>query len=225
LHSIPSGVSILNTIMKVILIGATGVLGKIILLALKNHRHEVVTVSRKGNTDYNADISDSAQIKKLFDDVGSFDTLINAAGHCWIGPFEEMTEENIYFGIKNKMMGQINLIMIGKDYISKGGSFTLTSGFISDDPIKGASNYAMVNGAIDNFVFAVSIELKNEIRINAVSPGWVVENYDGYMDGPVKGQYPVSHEKIAHAYYKSAFGYLSGQVYRVWEESTQYTRK
>jgi NAD(P)-dependent dehydrogenase (short-subunit alcohol dehydrogenase family) len=136
-----------------------------------------------------------------------------------------MTEDNWYLGIKNKMMGQINLVMAGKDLINNNGSFTLTSGFISDDPIKGTINYNVANGGIDNFVFPASIELGRGIRINAVSPGSVVENYDGNMNTPAVGQYPVSHSRIAHAYYKSAFGYLSGQVFRVWEPSTQYVRK
>lgn len=212
--------------MKVILIGSSGLIGKIILKELNKYTHiDVVTVSRTGNTDIHADISCLDQVNQMYTQVGSFDVLINASGHCWIGPFEEMTEENWYLGLKNKMMGQINLVMAGKDLINDNGSFTLTSGFISDDPIKGTINYSVVNGGIDNFVFAASIELKRGLRINAVSPGLVVEEYDNNMDTPAAGQYPVSHSRIAHAYYKSAFGYLSGQVFRVWEPSTQYIRK
>ncbi|WP_259065194.1 short chain dehydrogenase [Mucilaginibacter sp. X4EP1] len=212
--------------MKVILIGATGIIGKIILSELKKYEHiQVVTVSRSGGTDIRADISSLDQIKEMYTRVGSFDAVINAAGDCWVGSFNEMTEDNWYIGIKNKMMGQINLVMVGKDLINNNGSFTLTSGFISDDPIKGTINYSVANGGIDNFVFAASIELERGIRVNAVSPGSVVENYDGNMNTPATGQYPVSHSRIAHAYYKSAFGYLSGQVFRVWESSTQYIRK
>ncbi|SEL02081.1 NAD(P)-dependent dehydrogenase, short-chain alcohol dehydrogenase family [Chitinophaga rupis] len=212
--------------MKVILIGATGILGKNILAALKQYAHlEVVTVARKGGADLTADISSLSAIKEMYAAVGKFDAVICAAGDAYIGPFDTMTEENMYTGIKGKMMGQINLVMAGKDLISDKGSFTLTSGFISDDPVKGTINYAMVNGAIDNFVQAATIELERGIRINAVSPGWVVENYDGKMDTPPIGQYPVPIDKVVHAYYKSAFGYLTGQVFRVWEPSTQYVRK
>lgn len=215
-----------NLHMKVILIGATGIIGKIILNELKKYEHiQVVTVSRNGETDIKADISSLHQIKGMYATVGSFDTVINAAGDCWVGSFNDMIEDNWYVGIRNKMMGQINLVMAGKDLINTNGSFTLTSGFISDDPIKGTINYSIANGGIDNFVFAASIELERGIRVNAVSPGLVIENYDGNMNTPAAGQYPVSHSRIAHAYYKSAFGYLSGQVFRVWESSTQYIRK
>jgi NAD(P)-dependent dehydrogenase (short-subunit alcohol dehydrogenase family) len=160
----------------------------------------------------------------MYAEAVSFDAVISAAGHCHIGPFDQMTEEDMYVGIRNKMMGQINLVMAGKDLINENGSFTLTSGFLSDDPIKGCISYAVANGGIEHFVHAASIELSRGIRVNAVSPGWVVEDYDGRMDKPTVGQYPVPVDKVVHAYYKSAFGYLSGQVYRVWEPSTQYLR-
>lgn len=212
--------------MKVILIGATGLIGKLILGELKKYKHlEVVTVSRTGDTDLNIDISSEEQIRTMFKKTGHFDALINVAGHCWIGPFQEMTTENWFFGIHNKLMGQINLVMIGKDYINRNGTFTLTSGFLSDDPIAGTINYSVANGGIDNFVLAAALELKRGIRINAVSPGLVLENYDENMDIPAAGQLPVAHTKIVHAYYRSAFGHLTGQVFRVWESSTQWVRK
>lgn len=215
-----------NAYMKVILIGATGTIGSIVLpFLLQNKDISVVTVSRSGKTDLHADIADSDAVAKMFAAVGRFDALINAAGDCWIGPFEEMTEANWYSGIRSKLTGQINLVMTGRAYINEGGSFTLTSGFLSDDPVKGTINYSVVNGGIDNFVLAASTELPKGIRVNAVSPGLVLPaDYEGMHPAAI-GQYPVSHERVAHAYYKSAFGYLSGQVFRVWEPSTQYLRK
>jgi NAD(P)-dependent dehydrogenase (short-subunit alcohol dehydrogenase family) len=213
--------------MKVILIGATGVIGKNILRALGGQERslEIITVSRKGPSDLLLDISSASEIKSMFEQVGPFDALICAAGDCYMGPFEQLTEEQLYVGIKNKMMGQINLVLLGKDYIKPGGSFTLTSGFLSDDPIKGAISYSMVNGAIESFVYAATIELQQGIRINAVSPGLVVEQEELAWDAPTRGQLPVAMNRVVQAYCKSAFGYLTGQVFRVWESSTQWVRK
>ena len=116
-------------------------------------------------------------------------------------------------------------MLLGKDYINSKGSFTLTSGFLSDDPIKCGVNYSMVNGAIEGFVYGASIELQKGIRINAVSPGLVVEQVNFSIDAPTVGQLPVPVNKVVQAYYKSAFGCLTGQVFRVWESSTQWVRK
>lgn len=213
--------------MKIILVGATGLIGRNVLGELKKtgRNLDIITVSRKGPSDFKVDISSPMQIKAMFERVGAFDALISTAGDCYIGSFDEMTEAQFYFGIKNKMMGQINLVLLGKEYINPYGSFTLTSGFLSDDPIKGAVNYSTVNGALEGFVYGATIELKKGIRINAVSPGWVTENDEPVPNAPTIGQLPVAMYKIVQAYQKSAFGYLNGQVFRVWEPSTQWVRK
>jgi NAD(P)-dependent dehydrogenase (short-subunit alcohol dehydrogenase family) len=212
--------------MKVILIGATGILGKKLFTELqKDKQLNIITVSRTGGTDINADISDPEQIKAMYTQTGKVDAVICAAGECYFGAFDTLTEEQLYVGIRSKMMGQINLVLQGRNYINEGGSFTLTSGFLSDDPVPGGIGYAMANGAIENFVLAAAMEFKGRARINAVSPGWVTDQYDGPGTSHLPGQLPVSPERVTHAYYKSALGFLTGQVFRVWEPSTQYVRK
>jgi NAD(P)-dependent dehydrogenase (short-subunit alcohol dehydrogenase family) len=52
-------------------------------------------------------------------------------------------------------------------------SFTLTSGKMGDKPSKNAVGKAIVNGGINSFVLAASLEMQRGIRINAVSPGKV----------------------------------------------------
>ena len=76
-------------------------------------------------------------------------------------------------------MGQINLVRIGKDYINPGGSFTLTTGILADDPVPMTTSAAMVNGGIHSFVKAAALEMKKDQRINVVASGLVedaVEN-------------------------------------------------
>ena len=46
-----------------------------------------------------------------------------------------------------------------RDYVSDGGSFTLTSGVLDSDPIVAGSSASMVNGAIHSFVKAAAIEM------------------------------------------------------------------
>ena len=46
-------------------------------------------------------------------------------------------------------MGQVNLVLVGREFIADGGSFTLTSGVLTHDPIRFGSSASMVNGAID----------------------------------------------------------------------------
>jgi NAD(P)-dependent dehydrogenase (short-subunit alcohol dehydrogenase family) len=111
-------------------------------------------------------------------------------------------------------MGQVNLVLIGKNYINDGGSFTLTSGVVSHDPIKYGSSASMVNAAVDGFVIGAAIELTKGIRLNSVSPGVVLESMDTYGDF-FRGHEPVTVARVALAFSKSVEGLLNGQVFQV----------
>jgi hypothetical protein len=73
-------------------------------------------------------------------------------------------------GLRDKLMGQVNLVLIGRETVSDGGSFTLSTGVLDSDPIRGGSSASMVNGAVNAFVMAAAIEMPRGLRINAVSP-------------------------------------------------------
>ena len=64
--------------MKVIIVG-TGTIGSAVGKLLKEYGHEVISVGRKSG-DYQADISETASLKKLFANIGPFDAVANAAG-------------------------------------------------------------------------------------------------------------------------------------------------
>ena len=119
--------------MKIILIGASGTIGKRIHERLTK-KHEIVRASRSG-ADIQVDITDSASIEKMFNSVTGVDAVICAAGPAKFGPLAELTEEDFYVGIRGKMMGQVNLVRIGQGYLNDGGSFTLTTGILADDPV------------------------------------------------------------------------------------------
>jgi NAD(P)-dependent dehydrogenase (short-subunit alcohol dehydrogenase family) len=124
-----------------------------------------------------------------------------------------MTNADFRVGIDSKLMGQINLVLTGQHYINPKGSFTLTSGILSEDPIVLGANLSAVNGAIEAFVRAAAIELANNVRINAVSPG-VVEDSPGFFPY-FPGHIPVTMERVTQTYIKSVLGALTGQVLKV----------
>lgn len=199
--------------MKILLVGSTGTIGKRVVEEF-SQRHELIQLSR--NSKIPLDISSSESIKKMFKKVGDFDALICTAGNAHFGAFNEMNEEHFYTGIDSKMMGQINLVMIGKEYINQGGSFTLTTGILSEEPIPGSAGLAMVNGAVNAFAKVATCELKNDIRINVVSPGMVEDSSEKY-----KPYFPgfnmVPMQKVTNAYVKSVEGIINGQIIKVYE--------
>lgn len=50
-------------------------------------------------------------------------------------PFTDITTDDYEFGLRDKLMGQVNLVLMGPDYINYGGSFTLSSGVTDHDPV------------------------------------------------------------------------------------------
>jgi len=198
--------------MKILLIGAGGTIGSAVDKEL-SQRHEIVRIGRKSG-DFQVDISDSASIRKLFEQTGKFDALICAAGNVTFAPLTDMTEESFALGLKDKLMGQVNLLLIGREYANDGASFTFTTGVLSHDPIRSGASAALVNGALDSFVRAAAIELPRGLRVNSISPNVLVEAMGKYAPY-FRGFKPVPAADVALAYAKSVEGLQTGQTIHV----------
>ncbi len=197
--------------MKIILIGASGTIGRAIDAAFRD-RHEVLRASRGG--DLQVDIADPVSIERVYGQVGAFDALVCATGSVHFGPFEQFTTEQFDVGLRNKLMGQVNLVRLGLALIRDGGSFTLTSGLLNDDPIRDGISAAMVNGGLEGFVRTAAAVLPRGLRINLVSPTVIEESLPAY--GPFfPGTKAVPAAEAAMGYVKSVEGIQTGRVYRI----------
>lgn len=194
----------------VILIGAMGKMGQAALTGLGNHK--VITASRSGkDVDYKVDITDEGSIRNLYEQVGHFDAVVNTVGQCEYANFTEMTEAQWMSTVMSKMMGQINLVRIGQDFIAESGSFTLISGILNVKPIPYAIADATTSGAIDTFVKCVAYEMPKKLRINVVNPTVLVEAWDVYGE-MMPGFEPVQGTLVGKAFERSVDGFLTGEV-------------
>ena len=198
--------------MRILIIGGNGTIGKTVTERF-SEKHEVVVAGRTSG-DVTVDISNSNSISEMFQKVGKVDAILNVAGDAKWDKFDNLSEEDFYIGIKSKMMGQVNLVRLGRDYLNEGGSITLTTGILADEPVDMTTSAAMVNGAIQSFVMAVALELKNGIRVNVVSADLVEDAYEKYKDY-FPGKTPVSMRKVVDAYVKSVEGKINGQILRI----------
>lgn len=198
--------------MKIVVVGATGTIGKAVVGALQD-RHEIVKVGKRGG-DLKVDIADTESIRALFQKIGKFDALVSTVGKVHFGDFETMTEKEFAIGLQNKLMGQVNLVLIGRDHINDGGSITLTAGVLSHDPIRYGVSASLMNGALESFTRAAAIEMPRGIRINVVSPGVLTESLPTYGEY-FRGHEPVPGARVANAYVKSLEGRLTGQILTV----------
>ncbi len=194
--------------MKIIIVGATGTMGTYLSSAFENE-HEIIKVATQGG-DYQVDITSTEAIKKFFEAVGSFDALISTAGPTFVGSWKKLNDETFRKGVEGKMMGQINLVLIGQHYINPKGSFTLITGALTEDPQINFANASAANGAVEGFVRAAAIELENGIRINAVSPT-VIENSPHYFPY-FPGEIPTTMKQLEFMFRKSVFGAGTGHI-------------
>jgi NAD(P)-dependent dehydrogenase (short-subunit alcohol dehydrogenase family) len=198
----------MKTKKRIIIVGASGTMGKYLATAFENE-HEVVRVATKSG-DYQVDITSISSIERLYKEVGEFDALISTAGPTFVGSWENLTDKEFRKGIEGKMMGQINLVLIGQHYIKPNGSFTLISGALTHEPQLNFANASAANGAIEGFVRAAAIELGNGIRINAVSPT-VIEDSPQYFHY-FPGEIPTTMKQLEFGFKKSLFGMVTGQI-------------
>ncbi|MEL7249270.1 MAG: short chain dehydrogenase [Bacteroidota bacterium] len=200
--------------MKIFLIGGNGTIGRRLVEHFQDE-HEVIIGGRTG-ADVSIDIADSASIAKALEQVGQVNAIICAAGEAKWAPFSELSEEDFYIGLRSKLMGQVNLVRLGQQYVRDGGSITLSTGILADDPVVKTTSAAMVNGAIHSFVRAVDLEMERGVRVNVVSLGVVADAYEKYKDY-FPGHNPIPTTKVVNAYVRSVQGHGRGQVIRYYD--------
>jgi NAD(P)-dependent dehydrogenase (short-subunit alcohol dehydrogenase family) len=198
--------------MKILIIGSSGLIGKAI--------HDILCVehlvfgAHRSSVEYPVDITNAGSMKSLLESLPKLDAIVNAAGSAPFKDFNLLTENDYYRGIKDKMMGQVNLVQVAKDYLTPNGSITLTTGILADYPESGSTVLALVNGALHSFILAAAPVIKNGIRLNAVSPG-AVEGTIGLSELFAKHS-AVSFKVIINAYKASIFGTKTGHIFKVY---------
>lgn len=198
--------------MKIIVIGASGTVGRAVAQEL-NQRHEVIRVGRTQG-DYQVDITSQQSVQSLFEKIGQVDAIVSATGNLFFGPLATMTDRDFNQGLQDKLLGQIRLALTGQHYLNDGGSITLISGIVAHEPIAQGVNATTVNAGLEGFVRAAACELPRGIRINLISPTVLTESAAAY-DGFFPGFASVPAASVVQAYRRSVEGVQSGRIYRV----------
>lgn len=199
--------------MKILIIGGKGTIGNKVTSHFSEN-NEVIVAGRTSG-DVTVDIVDSKSIENMFKQTGKLDAIICIAGEAKWATFKGLTEEDYHIGLRSKLMGQVNLVRLGQDFLNPGGSITLSTGILADDPVVKTASAAMVNGGIHSFVQAAALEIENGIRLNVVSLGMVIDAYEKYKDY-FPGHNPVSMEKAVNAYVRSVNGKGNGEIIRIY---------
>jgi NAD(P)-dependent dehydrogenase (short-subunit alcohol dehydrogenase family) len=191
--------------MKVVVIGATGTIGGAVVAALEARKHEVVRASR--NVAPKIDISDPASIHKFFAEVKDIDAVVSCAGDARFAPLDKLTDEDFLYTLRNKLMGQVNVVRAALSAVRDKGSITVSSGQLSRYAMVGAGAVSMVNAGLEGFTRVAALEAPRGVRVNVVSPGWVKETMVKFGMDPSPGKAAVD---VAPAYVESVEGSMTG---------------
>lgn len=198
--------------MKIVIIGASGTVGRAVTQAL-SRKHEVVRVGRTQG-DYQVDITSQESVEALFEKVGRVDAIVSATGNLFFGSLSTMTDQDFNQGLQDKLLGQIRLALTGQHFLNDGGSITLISGIIAHEPIAQGTNAATINAGLEGFVRAAACELGHGQRINLISPTVLSESAEAY-DSFFPGFESVPATTVANAYRRSVEGIQTGRIYKV----------
>ncbi|MFT5067956.1 MAG: NAD(P)-dependent dehydrogenase (short-subunit alcohol dehydrogenase family) [Reinekea sp.] len=198
--------------MKILVVGATGTIGKAVAERLAQS-HDVIRVGYR-NGEHKVDLGSKPSIQALFETVGPVDAVVSTAGVAGFAPFDTLNDAAFDLALSNKLMGQISLVWVGRNHITDGGSITLTAGILSHHPMPGTVAISMANGALESFSRAVALEIGRGLRVNTVSPAFVKETMELMGMDPTPG---VSAVDTANAYVAAVEGDMNGQTLNVTE--------
>lgn len=193
--------------MKVVVVGATGTIGKAVATLLNERGHEIVRVTRHSQP--GVDITDPASIAAFYKAIGEVDAVISAsAGTASYATITDLTDKVIDQDLKSKLLGQVNLVRQGISKVRPGGVFILTGGIFAYNPWPKSSVIAMVNAGLEGFVRGAALDLQDTQRIAIVHPPavreWAIKMG---MDG---SPWPVA-ATVANAYLTALESKITGQ--------------
>jgi NAD(P)-dependent dehydrogenase (short-subunit alcohol dehydrogenase family) len=194
--------------MKIIIVGASGRIGKEVDKALSG-QHELVRVGAHSG-DVQCDYTSSDSVSDMFEKIGEFDSLISViGGDSVFKAFTELDDDDYRYGFERKFLGQIRFLKLGELFVRDNGSFVFTSGFLSQYPNPYSIGTGPFNAAVDAFVKNTAPLLSRGIRVNVVSPAPIVEPGQ-------EGKGVVTAAETAKLYVEAVETNITGTVLRAW---------
>jgi NAD(P)-dependent dehydrogenase (short-subunit alcohol dehydrogenase family) len=207
--------------LRILLVGAKGVIGQHVHAALRDS-HTVISAGLEPAEEAHhiqLDLTDCTALERQLASIGALDAIVSTAGRANFGMLSDAKPaalaDSVYgLGLRDKLMGQVNLALAARTVLRPGGSVVLTSGTTSDQPVMGGAGLSMANGALESWARAAATEMPNGLRLNVVCPS-LVEGTPAAACAAFPGFELISGQRVALAYMRCLLSGISGQVVRV----------
>lgn len=165
-------------------------------------------------------------IKKVVDEFGIIDVVVNNAGLHWeCDSIEKITSKQLLKTFENNFFSYFWITKYALPYLKKGSAIINTSSVTAYRGSPKLLDYSATKGAIISFTRSLSLQLMNKgIRVNAVAPGpiWtplIVSSFDAKKNAKFGSDSPMERagmpNEVAPCYLFLACtdsSYISGQV-------------
>lgn len=148
----------------------------------------------------------------MFQATGPVDAVVCAAGEARFAPLSKLSDDDFKFSLTSKLMGQVNVVRVGFEFVRDRGSLTVTSGILARTPMSGSAAVSLVNAGLEGFVRAAAGEAPRGLRVNVVRPPWVTETLHALGMDPAPGQPAAA---VAQLYVRSVEGNQTGITFEM----------
>ena len=167
----------------VVITGAAQGIGKCIADEFKKEGAYICMIDIQQNDYFQGDISDKDTlerfVKKVIDDYGHVDYLINNAAPLFKG-LTECTYEEFVYALNTGVTAAFYLTKLLQNYFNKGACIINISSSRDRMSQPQSESYTAAKGGIYALTHALAVTLSNKVRVNSISPGWIDTNYTLY---------------------------------------------
>lgn len=151
------------------------------------------------------DLTNEAQVRDFFAQVGAFDHLVFTAGDpLLLGELASTDLGLARQALELRYFGALTAVKYAQPLLRPGGSIVLTSGSAGLRPSKGWTVAASICGAMEALTRALAVELA-PLRVNTVAPGLVrTEMWDGVPETHREDMYTSATQRLPVGYVASA---------------------
>jgi 3-oxoacyl-[acyl-carrier protein] reductase len=161
-----------------------------VTLSYRSGQDEAEEVAREaGGKAVQADVSDPEQAKRLVDEAGQLDVLVNNAGVTRDGLLARMSDEDWRDVIETNLSGTFHTCRAAARGMMKrrAGSIVNISSIVGLHGNPGQTNYSASKAGIIGFTKALARELGNRgVRANVVAPGYIDTRLTQVIGGEMK---------------------------------------
>ena len=182
----------------VVITGAAQGIGKCIADEFKKEGAHICMIDIQQNDYFQGDISDKDTlerfVKKVIDDYGHVDFLINNAAPLFKG-ISECTYEEFVYALNTGVTAAFYLTKLMQNYFNKGACIINISSSRDRMSQPQSESYTAAKGGIHALTHALAVSLSNKVRVNSISPGWIDTN-DTFYEGSDALQHPAG--RVGH---------------------------